>query len=110
MTTRDEIESADPPLARDELVKLVAHAHREASYAESTRAGQVLAAQSKLPRLVAENLGAGLGQWDFFPEADEIVDFALAYGAPSNEGEVWAIARAWASVDAAGGRSVLALV
>jgi len=110
MTTRDEIESADPPLTRDELVKLVAHAHRDASYGESARAGRLLAAQSQVPRLVAENLGAGLGQWDFFPEAEEIVDFALAYAPPSNEEEVWTLARAWASVDAAAGRSVLALV
>jgi hypothetical protein len=113
MSTRDEIEPAalpPPPLTRDELVKLVAHAHRDASYAESSLAGRSLAGQSKLPKLVAENLGAGLGQWNFFPEAEEIVDFALAYAPPSNEEEVWTLARAWASVDASAGRSVLALV
>src|SRR5262245_13070555 len=59
-------------LSRDELVALIAKTHQSAVYGDSTLAGKMLAEQSKLPRLVAENLGAGFGQWDFFPEATEI--------------------------------------
>lgn len=89
---------------------MVAHAHKDAPYAESALAGRTLAAQSKLPRIVAENLGAGFGQWDFFPEAAEIVDFALAYASPSTPDEVWALARAWAADDAQARQTVLALI
>lgn len=106
--------SADSPPAapptRDELVEMVARAHRGAPYAESTLAGRALAAQSRLPKLVAENLGAGFGQWDFFPEAAVVVDFALAYAPPETSDDVWALARAWAADDAAGRETVLALV
>lgn len=110
MSTQDETKPADIPVSRDELVTMVARAHHASAYSESAVAGRTLAAQSKLPRLVAENLGAGFGQWDFFPEAAEIVDFALAYAPPSTEEELWAMARAWASDDAAGRHSLLALV
>lgn len=96
--------------SRDELITMVAHAHKDAPYAESALAGRTLAAQSKLPKVVAENLGAGFGQWDFFPEAAEIVDFALAYAPPSTPDEVWAIARAWAADDADARPTVLALI
>jgi hypothetical protein len=96
--------------SRDELVAMVAHAHGDASYAESTLAGRTLAAQSKLPNIVAVNLGAGFGQWDFFPNAAEIVDFALAYVPPSSSDEVWAIARAWAADDAHARPTILALI
>ncbi|AKV01447.1 hypothetical protein AKJ09_08110 [Labilithrix luteola] len=89
---------------------MVSRAHKGASYAESSLAGKTLAAQSKLPRLIAENLGAGFGQWDFFPEATAIVDFAHAYVPPANEEDVWALARSWASDDAAGRQTLLALV
>jgi hypothetical protein len=98
------------PVSRSELVTLVARSLQGASYAETKVAGQELASQSKLPRLIAENLGAGFGQWDFFPEAAEIVDFALAYTPPSTEEEVWALARKWAADDAAGRHTLLALV
>jgi hypothetical protein len=89
---------------------MVARAHQDSAYGESTLAGKTLAAQSKLPRVIAENLGAGFGQWDFFPEPAEIVEFACAYVPPSNQEEVWQLARAWASDDAAGRRTLLALV
>lgn len=89
---------------------MVSKAHQASSYADSSVAGKALAAQSRLPKLVAENLGAGFGQWDFFPEIGDIVDFALGYAPPSSEEEVWALARSWASDDAAGRRTVLVLV
>jgi hypothetical protein len=89
---------------------MVARAHQDSAYGESALAGRTLAAQSKLPRVIAENLGAGFGQWDFFPEAAEIVDFACGYVSPSNEEELWAMARAWASDDAAARPTLMALV
>jgi hypothetical protein len=79
----------------------VARSHQGGNYAESALAGRELAERSKLPRQVAENLGAGLGQWSFFPDPADIVDFACAYVPPSTEEEVWVMARAWASDDAA---------
>jgi hypothetical protein len=98
------------PLSREELVTLIARAHQSGAYAESSLAGKTLAAQSKLPRLVAVNLGAGFGQWDFFPEAADIVDFAFGYTPPANEEELWTIARAWAADDASRRHTLLALV
>ena len=89
---------------------MVARAHRDAPYAESALAGKTLAAQSKLPKIVAENLGAGFGQWDFFPEAADIVDFALAYVPPESVEDVWKLAKAWATDDARARPSVLAIV
>jgi hypothetical protein len=109
MPSPNESDSTAPPLSRDELVTLVARAHGISSLEESALAGRALAAQSQLPRLVAENLGAGFGQWDFFPEAGEIVDFALAYTRPSTEEDVWTIARAWAADEAAGRQTLIAL-
>jgi hypothetical protein len=99
-----------PPATRDELVAAVARAHQSSAYGNATVAGRDLASQSKLPRVIAENLGAGFGQWDFFPEAAEIVDFALAYVPPSTEEELWTLARAWASDDAAARHTLMALV
>src|SRR5579859_5496779 len=99
-----------PLPTRDELVTMVARAHQGSAYAESALAGRMLAAQSKLPKLIAENLGAGFGQWDFFPEAGDIVDFALAYTPPSTEEELWTLVRSWASDDAASRPTVMALV
>jgi hypothetical protein len=110
MSACDEIESAAAPLPRDELIALIARAHHASAYSESALAGRTLAAQSKLPKLVAENLGAGFGQWDFFPEAADIVDFALAYAPPSTEEELWTLVRSWASDDAASRQTVMALV
>ena len=110
MSTKDEAAPADPPLSRDELIALIARAHQDSAYAESTLAGRTLAERSKLPKLVAENLGAGFGQWTFLPEAADIVDFALAYTPPSTEAEVWALARSWASDDAAARPTLMALV
>ena len=111
MTTRDEIESPpEPPISRDDLIALIARVHRESAYGESALAGRTLAAQSKLPKVIAENLGAGFGQWDFFPEAAEIVDFAFAYTRPSTEEELWTLARVWASDDAAARPTLMALV
>jgi hypothetical protein len=100
MPTGNADESTGPLLSRDELVALVARAHGGSSLEKSAEAGRALAAQSQLPTLVAQNLGAGFGQWDFFPEVGDIVDFALAYARPSTEEDVWKIARAWASDDA----------
>jgi PcrA/UvrD tudor domain len=98
------------PCSRDELITMVARAHGNAPYAESAHAGRTLAASSKLPKKIAENLGAGFGQWDFFPSAVEIIDFALGYVPPAAPEDAWALARAWAA-DEAGGRSTpLALV
>lgn len=99
-----------PPLSRDELTALIAKAHGASSYGDSSLAGRALAAQSQLPKLVATNLGAGFGQWDFFPEPSDIVDFALAYTAPATPEEVWRLARAWAEDDAANEHTLLALV
>jgi hypothetical protein len=106
----NEIESAAAPLPREELIALIARAHHASAYSESAHAGRMLAAQSKLPKLVAENLGAGFGQWDFFPEAADIVDFALAYTPPSTEEELWTLVRSWASDHAASRPTVMALV
>jgi hypothetical protein len=106
----DEIEAGGAVMAREELVALVARAHQGAAYAESQLAGKELAAQSELPTLVAQNLGAGFGQWDFFPEAGDIVEFALAYKRPATSEDVWSLARAWADDDAAGRHTILALV
>ncbi len=106
----NETGAAPAPLPREELIALVARAHHASAYSESAHAGQMLAAQSRLPKLVAENLGAGFGQWDFFPEAADIVDFALAYTPPSTEEELWTLVRSWASDDAASRQTVMALV
>lgn len=98
------------PPSRDELIKLVARAHGDAPYAEATATGKALAAQSKLPNIVAQNLGAGFGQWDFFPSAEEIVDFALGYVSPGTAEDAMALARAWASDDANSRPTPLALI
>jgi hypothetical protein len=100
----------ESPPTRDELVTMVGRAHGDSAYSDSTLTGRLLAAQSKLPRVIAENLGAGFGQWDFFPEAADIVDFALGYVPPATEDDVWTMARAWASDDAASRHTLLALV
>ena len=97
-----------PHFARCRLVAMIARAHQASAYGESSVARKTLAAQSKLPKIIAENLGAGFGQWEFFPEASEIVDFAFAYVPPSTEDEVWALARSWASDDAAGRHTLMA--
>jgi hypothetical protein len=110
MSSRDASEPAAPLLSREELVELVARAHRGAAYAECSHAGKMLSAQSRLPKLVAENLGAGFGQWDFFPEPADVVTFALAYAPPSTEDDLWALARIWAADDAAGRPTMMALV
>jgi hypothetical protein len=95
---------------REELIAMVARAHLESAYGASSVAGEALAAQSRLPKLVAVNLGAGFGQWDFFPEPAAIVDFALAYVPPSTQEELYALARAWASDDAGRRATLMALV
>ena len=110
MPTPEEIESTGAPLTRDELIALIARAHQASTYGESALAGRTLAAQSRLPKVIAENLGAGFGQWDFFPEAADIVDFALAYTSPATEEELWTMARAWASDDAAARQTLIALI
>jgi hypothetical protein len=104
------LSTGEVPPTRDELVVMVARAHRDAPYAESALAGRTLATQSKLPKIVAENLGAGFGQWDFFPEAADIVDFAITYTPPASVEDVWTLAKAWAADDAAGRPTALALV
>jgi hypothetical protein len=110
MPTSDEPAPNNPPMPRDELVALVARSLAGSSTSESALAGRALAAQSQLPKLVAENLGAGFGQWDFFPDAADIVDFACAYARPSTEEELWTLARSWASDDAAARPTVMALI
>ena len=110
MPTRDSLDATETPLSRDDLVALVARAHRASAYEDSATAGRKLAGQSKLPKLIAENLGAGFGQWEFFPEAADIVDFAFAYAPPATEEQVWTMARAWASDDAAARHTLMALV
>ena len=110
MSIADEIRPAEIPVSRDELVTMVSRAHHDSAYGEATAAGKQLAAQSKLPRVVAENLGAGFGQWDFFPEPADIVDFAIGYAPPTSEDEVWTFARRWASDDAAGRHTLVALI
>jgi len=98
------------PLTRDELITQVFKAHHGATYADASATGKALASQSKLPTVVAVNVGAGFGQWDFFPEATEIVDFALGYVPPSNEDEAMAMAKTWASDDANKRHTMLALI
>lgn len=106
----DAPESPAPlPASRDELIAAIARSHLGGASGESEVAGSALAARSRLPRVIAENLGAGLGQWAFFPEAAEIVDFACGYVPPSTEEDLWAIARAWASDDAAARHTMMAL-
>src|SRR4051812_33911009 len=109
MPTNDD-PSANPVPSREELVAMITRAHHGSAYGESAVAGRMLAAQSRLPKLVAENLGAGFGQWEFFPEPSEIVDFALAYLPPAAEEDMWTMARTWASDDAAGRPTMMALV
>ncbi len=89
---------------------LVSRAHLGSSTADGQAAASALAAQSKLPARVAQNLGAGFGQWDYFPEIGEIVDFALGYVPPQTEEDLWALARAWSADEAASRHTLLALV
>jgi hypothetical protein len=110
MSTSDVQTAAPIPASRDELIAMVARAHHDSAYGESTLAGRTLAAQSKLPKVIAENLGAGFGQWEFFPEAAEIVDFACAYVPPSTPEELWIMARTWASDEAAARPTLMNLV
>jgi hypothetical protein len=109
MSTNERDETG-APLSREELIVLVSRAHLGSASADDQRAGATLAAHSRLPRRVAENLGAGYGQWDFFPEIPDIVDFAVAYVPPTTEEELWALARAWARDDAASRPTLMALV
>ena len=97
-------------LSREELIALVRRAHLGSASADHQRAGATLAAHSRLPKRVAENLGQGLGQWDFFPEIPDIVDFAVAYVPPTTQEELWALARTWAADDAASRRTLMTLV
>lgn len=110
MPTSDE-GSNDAVLSRDDLVAMISRAHAaSSSYEDCAAAGRALAAQSKLPKLVAENLGAGFGQWDFFPDVADVVDFAFSYVPPQTAEDMWPLARAWAADDAAKRTTVLALV
>lgn len=112
MSTEDAPATIEDPLSlsRDEVIAIVSRAHLGSASADSKRAAETLAARSKLPQRVAENLGAGLGQWDFFPEIAEIVDFAFAYVAPETTEDVWAIARTWAADDAGSRKTLMTLV
>jgi len=109
MSTNERDETT-APLSREELIALVGRAHLGSASADDQRAGATLAAHSRLPRRVAQNLGAGFGQWDFFPEIPDIVDFALAYVPPATEEELWALARRWAADDAASRPTLMTLV
>jgi hypothetical protein len=97
-------------ISRDDLIAMVNRAHNDAAYKDASEAGRALAAQSKLPKLVAENLGAGFGQWDFFPEIPEIVDFALGYQPPADEAGLMELAKTWASDEAASKHTMMNLV
>ena len=112
MSTADgEKPAASPaPVSREELIEMIGRSHQDAAYGESALAGSTLAAHSKLPRVIAENLGAGFGQWTFFPEPADIVEFACGYVPPATEEDVWAMARAWAADDAHARHTLLALV
>jgi hypothetical protein len=106
----NERDQTSAPLSREDLIALVRRAHLGSASADDQRAGATLAAHSHLPKRVAENLGAGFGQWDFFPEIPAIVDFAVAYVPPTTEEELWALARAWAADDAASRPTLMTLV
>jgi hypothetical protein len=110
MAIPDDPSPAPPHATREELIAMVTRAHTESAYSASSLAGQTLAAQSKLPTNIAVNLGAGFGQWEFFPEIADIVDFACSYAPPSTEDELHALARTWASDDAARRPTLMALV
>jgi hypothetical protein len=97
-------------LSREELIALVKCAHMGSASADDQRASATLAAHSRLPKRVAENLGAGFGQWGFFPEISDIVDFAVAYVPPTTQEQLWALARTWAADDAAARHTLMALV
>jgi hypothetical protein len=105
-----ERDPTSAPLSRDELIALVGRAHLGSASADDQRAGATLAAHSRLPKRVAENLGAGFGQWDFFPEIEDIVDFAVAYVPPTTQEELWTLARTWAADDAASRPTLMTLV
>jgi hypothetical protein len=106
----NERDPTDAPLSREELIALVSRAHLGSASADHQHAGATLAAHSRLPTRVAENLGAGFGQWDFFPEIADIVDFALTYVPPATQEELWALARTWAADDAASRPTLMTLV
>ena len=106
----NERDQTSAPLSREELIALVGRAHLGSPSADDQRAGATLAAHSRLPKPVAENLGAGFGQWDFFPEIADIVDFALAYVPPTTQEELWTLARTWAADDAASRPTLMTLV
>lgn len=106
----NERDQASASLSREELIALVSRAHLGSASADSQRAGATLAAHSRLPKRVAENLGAGFGQWDFFPEIADIVDFAVAYVPPTTQEELLALARTWAADDAASRPTLMSLV
>ena len=106
----NERDQTSAPLSREELIALVRRAHLGSASADDQRAGATLAAHSRLPKRVAENLGAGFGQWDFFPEIADIVDFAVAYVPPTTQEELWALARTWAADDAASRPTLMTLV
>jgi hypothetical protein len=108
MSTDERDPSA--PLSREELIALVRRAHLGSASADDQRASAALAAHSRLPRRVAENLGAGFGQWGFFPEIPDIVDFAVGYVPPTTQEELWALARTWAADDAAARHTLMTLV
>jgi hypothetical protein len=110
MPIADEPSPAPPVATRDELIDMITRAHLESAYGASSVAGERLAAQSRLPKVIAVNLGAGFGQWEFFPDVSEIVDFACAYVPPESEEELLALARTWASDDAGGRHTLMALV
>jgi hypothetical protein len=106
----NERDQTSAPLSREELIALVRRAHLGSASADDQRAGATLAAHSRLPKRVAENLGAGFGQWDFFPEIADIVDFAIAYVPPTTPEELWTLARTWAADDATKRPTLMTLV
>jgi hypothetical protein len=110
MPTVDDQPPAPAPATREELIAMVTRAHLESAYSASSLAGQTLAAQSALPKVIAVNLGAGFGQWEFFPDVADIVDFACAYVPPATEEDLYAMARTWAADDAAKRPTLMALV
>ncbi len=99
-------------MEREELIALVSKAHLDSSvsYADAQAAGKAMVEASKLPALVAQNLGNGFGEWPFFPDVADVVDFALTYRPPTTEEELMSLARVWAEDEAQKKTTLMRLV
>ena len=101
-----------PPKNREELLALVERAHGEGAHVfDHDRAANALASMSRLPRAIAETLGAGLEQLAAeWPSTSDIVDFALAYEPPATREELFALLRRWLDDRTAGRPTVLVAI